>query len=363
MWVGIDWHYQRFTQSYLSELSNGTARMSDTPSSMQRLKVTVVSSEGEAVFQKEFRPPDTVSIGRSFESDVALEDLGGKISRCHAVLLHDGHCWEYYNLGVNGTYENGKKVDTVVIESGSVVRLGKRGPTLQFLLREPGSRQNRDSHVLDEDSAMSREAGDVTAMIQRVRTGDDLAAQQLWDRYSEQIVEVARRSLKNSSRRVQDEEDVAVIAFRSLLAGISGGRFPELDHREQLWRLLMVITTRKAASVIEKDHRQKRGGGDVRGDSAMMSQSNGGNVRGGVEGFDRLTSEKPAPDIAVVMADQTRQLLEALPDETSQRIAALKIEGFTHQEIADKLKINTRTVERRLKQIRDLWQRILDNDE
>lgn len=333
--------------------------MPGTASSMQRLKVTVVSKKGDVVFQEEFRPPDTVSIGRSSESDITLKNQGGKISRCHAVLLHDGECWEYYNLGVNGTYANGKKVDTLIIERGSVLRLGKRGPILHFMLRDPGARQDSQSHVLDEDSSMAREASDVTGIIQRVRSGDEAAAQELWNRYSDQIVEVARRSLKDSSRRVQDEEDVAVIAFKSLLAGITAGRFPELDHREQLWRLLMVITTRKAAAAIEKDHRQKRGGGDVRGDSAVMLPENEGSVVGG---FDRLASENPAPDIAAVMADQTRQLLASLPDETAQRVAALKIEGFTHQEIADKLKVNTRTVERRLKQIRELWQKILSDE-
>lgn len=333
--------------------------MPGTASSMQRLKVTAVSNEGDVLFQQEFRPPDTVSIGRSSESDIALKDQGGKISRCHAVLLHDGACWEYYNLGVNGTYANGEKVDTLIIERGSVVRLGKRGPILQFMLRDPGARQTTESHVLDEAPSASREASDVTGMIQRVRTGDEAAAQELWNRYSEQIVEVARRSLKDASRRVQDEEDVAVIAFKSLLAGMTAGRFPELDHRDQLWRLLVVITTRKAAAVIEKDHRQKRGGGHVRGDSAVMSREHEGSVLGG---FDQLESEKVRPDIATVMADQTQQLLASLPDETAQRIAALKIEGFTHQEIADKLDINTRTVERRLKQIRELWQKILGGE-
>jgi RNA polymerase sigma factor (sigma-70 family) len=332
--------------------------MPDIPS-MQRLKVTVVSTEGDVVFQQEFRPPDTVSIGRSSESDVTLKDQGGKISRCHAVLLHDGECWEFYNLGVNGTYANGEKVDTLIIEPGSVVRLGKRGPILQFMLRDPGVRQDADSHVLDEEPSAARETSDVTGLIRKVRTGDDEAAQELWNRYSEQIIEVARRSLKNSSRRVQDEEDVAVIAFKSLLAGMTAGRFPELDHRDQLWKLLMVITTRKAAAAIEKDHRQKRGGGDVRGDSAVTAQQPSSSVIGG---FDRLASKNPAPDIAAVMADQTQQLLASLPDETAQRVAALKIEGFTHQEIADKLDVNIRTVERRLKQIRELWQKILSDE-
>ena len=76
----------------------------------------------------------------------------------------------------------------------------------------------------------------------------------------------------------------------------------------------MVITTRKAA-VIKKDHRQKRGSGDVRGNSAVMSRENEGGAPGS---FDQLESEKVPPDIATVMADQTRQLLVSLPDETAQ---------------------------------------------
>jgi hypothetical protein len=113
--------------------------MPSTASSMQRLKVTVVSNVGELLFQQEFGPPDTVSIGRSSESDIVLKDKSGKISRCHAVLLHDGVCWEYYNLGANG-----EQVGTLIIERGSVVRLGKRGPLLQFMLQDPGTRQDTE---------------------------------------------------------------------------------------------------------------------------------------------------------------------------------------------------------------------------
>lgn len=324
--------------------------MPSTASSMQRLKITVVSNEGDLLFQQEFGPPDTVSIGRSSESDIVLKDKSGKISRCHAVLLHDGVCWEYYNLGVNGTYANGEQVGTLIIKRGSVVRLGKQGPILQFMLQDQGAHQDTESHVLDEAPTASHEASTVTEIIQRVRIGDEAAVQELWNRYSEQIIEVARHSLKNASRRVQDEEDVA---------GITAGGFPELDHRDQLWRLLVVITTRKAATVIEKDHRQKRGSEDVRGDSTVMSRENEG---GGPGSFDQLESEKVPPDIATVMADQTRQLWASLPDETAQRIATLKIEGFTHQQIADRMSINTRTVEQRLKQIQERWQKILDDE-
>jgi DNA-directed RNA polymerase specialized sigma24 family protein len=328
------------------------------------LSVTVVSPEGDVTDRLTFPTRESVSIGRSAESDVSLEAFGKKVSRCHAVLLHDGTGWEYYNLGVNGTFSNGRRIDTLSINAATVVRLGKTGPILQFRIGDnfadeleaiggTSSFVYSDSHVLSED--------DVSEWIRRVRAGDEDAAQLIWNRYAEQIVEVARRSFGNESRRVSDEEDVAMLALKSLLAGISSGRFPELDNREQLWRLLMVITTLKAAAVIEHNSRQKRGGGLVRGDSAVgiSLESSDPSL---MAGFDRFPSEKPAPDIAALMADETHRLISSLPDATAQQIAVMKMEGHTHEEIADKLGCNVRTVERRLKQIRELWQRRIDGE-
>ncbi len=328
------------------------------------LNVTVVSPEGDVTDRLTFPARESVSIGRSTESDVSLAEFGKKVSRCHAVLLHDGTDWEYYNLGVNGTFANGKRVDTLTITDHSVVRLGKTGPILQFRVGESSLDDAADDDsqpsVADSDSDVPGE-DDVSDWIQRVRTGDESAAQLIWSRYAEQIVEVARRSFGDASRRVSDEEDVAMLALKSLLAGISRGRFPELDNREQLWRLLMVITTRKAAAVIEHNSRQKRGGGLVRGDSAVgfsLESSDPSQAAG----FDRFPSEKPTPDLAALMADETHRLISSLPDKTAQHVAVLKMEGHTHEEIAEKLGCNVRTVERRLKQIRELWQKRIDGD-
>lgn len=336
------------------------------------LNVTVVSPEGDVAARLTFPTRESVSIGRSPESDVSLEAFGKNVSRCHAVLLHDGTGWEYYNLGVNGTFSNGKRIDTLSINAATLVRLGKTGPILQFRVDDGfaddsetiGGRSSlgsSDSHVLSEDDSHVLADDDVSEWIRRVKAGDEGAAQLIWNRYAEQIVEVARRSFGNESRRVSDEEDVAMLALKSLLAGITSGRFPELDNREQLWRLLMVITTRKAAAVIEHNSRQKRGGGLVRGDSALgiSLESSDPSL---MAGFDRFPSEKPAPDLAALMADETHRLISSLPDATAQQIAVLKMEGHTHEEIADKLGCNVRTVERRLKQIREQWQKRIDSE-
>ena len=57
-----------------------------------------------------------------------------------------------------------------------------------------------------------------------------------------------------------DEEDAALDAFNSFLAGVVRGRFPQLNDRDDLWRLLVVLTVRKAIGQRRDLTRQKRGG-------------------------------------------------------------------------------------------------------
>ena len=49
----------------------------------------------------------------------------------------------------------------------------------------------------------------------------------------------------STCRRAADEEDVALSAFDSFCRGAEQGRFPQLDGRDDLWHLLVVITVRK----------------------------------------------------------------------------------------------------------------------
>ena len=50
----------------------------------------------------------------------------------------------------------------------------------------------------------------VTAWLARLKQGHSSAAYQLWHRYVEQLVRLARRRLCHCTRRVADEEDVIV---------------------------------------------------------------------------------------------------------------------------------------------------------
>ncbi len=105
----------------------------------------------------------------------------------------------------------------------------------------------------------------VTRWIRMLEEGDALAAEKLWGRYYEGLTRLARLRLRNAPRAVADEEDAALSAFDSFCKGAVEGRYPRLSDRDDLWKLLVVITERKAFDQAARERRQKRGGGKVLG--------------------------------------------------------------------------------------------------
>jgi len=63
---------------------------------------------------------------------------------------------------------------------------------------------------------------------------------------------------------------VALSAFDSFCRAITQGRYPQLSDRDDLWQQLVLITARKAIDLVHHERRLKRGGGTVRGDSALL---------------------------------------------------------------------------------------------
>lgn len=181
--------------------------------------------------------------------------------------------------------------------------------------------------------------GSVTRWITQLRAGDQTAAGPLWQRYFERLVALARARLEQSPRRAADEEDVALSAFHSFCRAAEGGRFAKLNDRDDLWRVLVIFTRRKAAHLLRDGGRLKRGGG------AQESID-----------LESIAAEEPGPELIAEMAEEYRRLLSRLTDETLRSVAIWKMEGYTNEEIADKLDCVPRTVERKLRLIRAIWE-------
>ncbi len=76
---------------------------------------------------------------------------------------------------------------------------------------------------------------------------------------------------------------------------------------------------------------------------------------GGGRPADLLQDAQTPADVALVVADQFRGLLNMLPDPQLQTIAVFRMEGRSNKEIASHLDCALRTVERRLAYIRAIW--------
>jgi len=193
-------------------------------------------------------------------------------------------------------------------------------------------------------------SGSVTKWIAELKAGESRAPQALWQRYVEQLIRVAAHKLAHAPRRVADEEDVVNAAFASFLRGVDTGRFAQLEDRQDLWQLLCMLTERRAVDQMRRESTAAKGGGKVRGDSAF-----GDEEVTKLGGFAEVADPQPSPEFAVQVADELRRKMEELGDDELREIVIAKLEGYSCPEIASRLGLSKRTVERRLSLIRRIW--------
>ncbi len=192
----------------------------------------------------------------------------------------------------------------------------------------------------------------VTLWMNQLKDGAvEEATSQLWQRYFERLVKRVRGRLRGSVRRAADEEDIAASALESVFRGIQEERFPDLTDRDNLWSLLVVIAERKAGKLIRRETAAKRGGGNVRGDSAVLDARD---LRGG---FDRFAGDEPTPEFTALVAEECQRLLAILDDDLLCQIALGKMEGYTNEELAEQLECAPVTIGRKLRLIRQRWER------
>ena len=197
--------------------------------------------------------------------------------------------------------------------------------------------------------------GSVTNWIVNLQEGEQsVAQQQVWNRYFQSLVNVARNKMRNSNRRELDEEDAVLSAFDSFFHRVQNGQFPDLQDRTSLWPLLVKITVRKALN------QQRRA-------MALKRRSSGESVVGTDEEnarwMEQVAGEHPTPEMVAETAERAQQLLDQLDGDSYRQVAQLKLEGYTNKEIAEQLGVIERTIERRLVHIRNVWSQYIDSED
>jgi len=193
--------------------------------------------------------------------------------------------------------------------------------------------------------------GSISQWFEDLKAGDRTAAFPLWNHYFSRMSRLARASLRGPSAAlaVADEEDAALSAFESFCAGAERGRFLHVNGREDLWRMLAIITVRKARALNRQQRRLKRGGGGVVRESDLNGVGSGVGVLAGV------VSPLPGPEVALLASEELARLLDLLDDETLRQVTLWRLDGLTCNEIAARLGCARRTVARQLDLIRKLW--------
>lgn len=193
--------------------------------------------------------------------------------------------------------------------------------------------------------------GSVSRLIDQLKEGNEQATAKIWARYQKRLVNLARRKLRNATKRVSDEDDVAQSAFYAFFERARDGKFASLFNRDELWHILATITARKAVDTIKHSFRKKRGNGELRGHSVFMQLD----PTGAKGGFDQFEGTEPSAEMAAEVAEACQQLVAALGSEELEAIAMWKQAGYSNEEIASKLDRDVRTVERKLNKIREKW--------
>lgn len=197
--------------------------------------------------------------------------------------------------------------------------------------------------------------GSVSAELSGLKRNDAAAVTYFWNAYFTKLRQQARRKLKTFHRGAADSEDVALDVFESLCRGASAGRFPELNNREDLWRILLTLTHHKSVDLLRAEKSLKRGGGKVR-EFSVLDKTKASDRK--VHVFDPVAGD-PGPEVLVVLDDYLQELMSALPDNTYRQIAQMKIELHTVDEIAERVGFAPRSIERKLVNIRLIWSREL----
>jgi hypothetical protein len=88
-------------------------------------------------------------------------------------------------------------------------------------------------------------------------------------------------------------------AFYSFFQGLTRDRFPQLHDRDNLWRLLVVITARKALDQLAHERSKRQGGGTLPGETGIYP----GGPAGEEAAIEELVGQEPTPEFAAQVAE------------------------------------------------------------
>ncbi len=175
-------------------------------------------------------------------------------------------------------------------------------------------------------------------LVDRWRSGDQDAAQELHRRFAARLCRFADRQINEKFGRRFGAEDVVQSVFASIFRRTEEGLYP-IDDSGAIWSLLVTMTLNKVRKYAEREQAAKR---DINKEAYPDADS-------AVQ--DWLTRE-PTADEAALMVDGFEALLAGLAAPEPE-IIRLCLEGYSTSEIAAQVGRTRWTVRRALNRFGD----------
>ena len=186
-----------------------------------------------------------------------------------------------------------------------------------------------------------------TRLMARLRSGEDAAAREVFDRFAGRLVALARGRFNRLLARKVDPEDVVQSAFKSFFVRHREGKL-EVGDCGGLWNLLTLITLRKCADRAEYHLADRR-------DAAR--EATGSAVGDGPDAWLVALDREPRPEEAAILAETVEHLFRDLSAH-ERPILELSLQGYTTPEISIRLGRAERSVRRLREQIRKRLERL-----
>jgi RNA polymerase sigma-70 factor (ECF subfamily) len=179
----------------------------------------------------------------------------------------------------------------------------------------------------------------------RLKAGDSSAPREMFQRFTHQLVALARKRFGPPIVYKVDPEDIVQSTWKSFFSRYGDGNL-ELDGWNSLWGLLTLITLRKC------DERNAYHRAACRDPAREVPPPASDEVGHWLDALSR----EPTPDEAALLSETVEQLLADL-DEDERPIVELSLQGHTTQEISERLDYPERTVRRLRERVRHRLER------
>lgn len=182
---------------------------------------------------------------------------------------------------------------------------------------------------------------DDRVILSMFRAGNEQAARELYERYVDRLLALARKRISQRMASRVDPEDIVQSVFRTFFGRVKKGQFRIADQ-DDLCKLLVRITVHKTLRQVAFHKAAKR-------DPSLEAGQDGYSA----EGIQRVHDDEPGHEDAVAFLDQLEDFLAQLRPEERQ-ILEMRMQGYSNDEIAKKLNIYDRKIRRTIERIRAL---------